>query len=214
MNTDDLIARLSADVMVAPRRADPAATIFVAAGMAVAAMGLMFVLGYGVRPRLLAALTTPFTLAKTFLPLAAALVLFPSIIAAARPGAPPSRIAWAAAIFPAVALALFVAEWVVTPAPARAIKLVGHSIPVCLPSIALLSVPMLAGLILAMRRAAPVRPTRAGMLAGLVAGCASAALYSLYCTVDTPLFYVLWYSTGVAIVTLAGAVAGRSLLRW
>ena len=54
----------------------------------------------------------------------------------------------------------------------------------------------------------------AGAVAGLVAGGVGATLYAMHCTDDSPLFVALWYSLAVALVALAGAAAGRWLLRW
>jgi hypothetical protein len=94
------------------------------------------------------------------------------------------------------------------------VDFLGHSIPVCLPAINLMSLPILAGLIAALRRGAPVDPQKAGALAGLAAAGLATALYSTFCTEDSPLFYSVWYSVGIAITTALGAVAGSRWLRW
>jgi hypothetical protein len=214
MKTDDLIARMSAEAAAEPRRPDPAITLAAGFVAAVCVMVAIFAQGYGLRYGLGTALATPMTAPKTLIPAALGLLLMPAVAAAGRPGAPWPRVAWLVILLPLLALGLFGLEWITTPPAARSVRLIGHSISVCLPSIVLLSAPMLAAMFVALRRAAPVRPGSAGILAGLLAGGWGAALYSLYCTEDTPLFYVVWYGTGIAIVALAGGLLGRRLLRW
>ena len=88
------------------------------------------------------------------------------------------------------------------------------SIDICGRAIVALSVPMLAGLLIALRRGAPVHPTRCGALAGLAAGAFAATIYSLFCTEDSPLFYAVWYSLAIGAVAGLGALLGRMQLRW
>jgi hypothetical protein len=98
------------------------------------------------------------------------------------------------------------AEW-----PVRAI---GSNARVCLISVPLLSLAPLAAMLAALRAGAPRSATLAGAAAGLVAGGVGATLYATHCVDDSPLFVALWYTAGVALVTLAGAILGRWLLRW
>jgi hypothetical protein len=86
-------------------------------------------------------------------------------------------------------------------------------------SIALLCIPIfaiipLAALIWAMRQGAPTDPTRAGAVAGLVAGALGAAAYALFCPDDSLPFIAVWYSAAMLFTTLVGALLGRPLLRW
>jgi hypothetical protein len=85
---------------------------------------------------------------------------------------------------------------------------------VCLTMIPLVGLPILGASLLALRHGASTDPGRSGAFAGLLSGSVAAALYAFYCTEDSPMFWALWYSAGIAIVTLAGAFAGRRLLRW
>ena len=55
---------------------------------------------------------------------------------------------------------------------------------------------------------------RLGALAGVAAAGGATAIYSLFCTEDSPLFYVVWYGTGIGIVTALGALIGGRALRW
>jgi hypothetical protein len=78
----------------------------------------------------------------------------------------------------------------------------------------LIAAPVLIAALAALRRGAPTRPTLAGAVAGLAAGGLGATLYAAHCTDDSPLFVMAWYVPAIAIVTIAGALAGARLLRW
>jgi hypothetical protein len=97
---------------------------------------------------------------------------------------------------------------------ARAALWLGQTWRVCSPLILLLSVPIYAALVVAVRALAPVDPTRTGAAAGLAAGALAATLYGLHCPEQGAAFVVTWYSLGIAAATALGALAGRRLLRW
>ena len=61
-------------------------------------------------------------------------------------------------------------------------RLVGSNSLVCLSAIPLLSLPLLAGALFAMRHGAPTRPAVAGAFAGLVSAGLAATLYASHCT--------------------------------
>ncbi len=42
----------------------------------------------------------------------------------------------------------------------------------------------------------------------------AAAVYSLHCPEDSPLFFLLWYGLGIVIAGAAGARLGSRVLRW
>ncbi|OWU85107.1 hypothetical protein ATO6_08665 [Oceanicola sp. 22II-s10i] len=213
MKTEDLIAQLAADPAPAP-----ADTLERRTGLALLAGGavtvVLFLVLLGARPDLGAALSDPVVLAKTVLPLALALLALPLALRGARPGvAPglPARVIWA---LPVASCALLAGAFVTTVPSERLALWIGHSIPVCLPMIVTLSAPILAGLIAALKRGAPVNPLREGALAGLVAAGLATAIYSTFCIEDSPLFYATWYVLGILIATGIGAVAGARFLRW
>lgn len=213
MRTEDLIAELSAR---------PVGTPGITVGRGVgAAFGLGLVVALAVylaclhpRADLVAALSHPIVAAKTVLPLVLGGLALTLALGAARPAAPRSRAQDAIWLVPVAAVVLFVLEFFTTPPAARMAAFVGHSIPVCLPLITLLAAPAAILTIRALRAGAPVHPARCGALAGLAAAGFAAALYSTFCTEDSPLFYAVWYSAGIGIVTAAGAVAGARFLRW
>jgi hypothetical protein len=84
----------------------------------------------------------------------------------------------------------------------------------CLISIPLIAIVPFAVVVWVLRRMAPTNLTRAGALAGLVAGGMSAVGYALHCTGDSLPFIALWYGGTIALCTLAGAMLGPRLLRW
>jgi hypothetical protein len=88
------------------------------------------------------------------------------------------------------------------------------SLWVCLMSVPALAVLPLAGMLWSLRSGATTRPALAGALAGLTAGGMAAAVYSLYCIEDDPLFFVPTYGLAVTAVVLAGLLIGHRLLRW
>lgn len=92
--------------------------------------------------------------------------------------------------------------------------IVGGTSLICPWRIVVLSLPILLGSLLALRRLAPRSPTLAGLAAGIMSGGAGAWIYSFACAENGMMFLVLFYTLGIAIVGALGAVLGRFLLRW
>ncbi len=90
----------------------------------------------------------------------------------------------------------------------------GHSWHSCSRNILVLGLPMLALGLLVVRGMAPTRPVAAGFATGLFAGGVAATVYGLHCPENTFTFVALWYSLGVLLLALIGAVVGRWILRW
>lgn len=84
----------------------------------------------------------------------------------------------------------------------------------CALSITVLSLPLLAASLWAIKGLAPTRPRLAGGSAGLLAGAGAATVYALHCPEMTAVFLGIWYVLGIAIPTAAGAVLGGRVLRW
>jgi len=78
----------------------------------------------------------------------------------------------------------------------------------------LISLAPLVAALTAMRRGAPQSPLTAGAVAGFAAGGIGAFIYSIHCDNDSPFYVAIWYLGAILIVTLLGAVLGRSVLRW
>jgi hypothetical protein len=97
---------------------------------------------------------------------------------------------------------------------ARMPMLMGGSSMHCLRNILLMGAPTLAVALWAMRSLAPTRPTLAGFAAGVLSGAVCATIYGLHCGESTMAFVGAWYTLGVALCGLLGAILGRWALRW
>ena len=90
----------------------------------------------------------------------------------------------------------------------------GRSWRACSALVAMLSLPIFAGLVLAFGRFAPSRLRLTGALAGLAAGAFGATLYCLHCPEVSAVFVLTWYTLGIAVAAAIGALLGPRLLRW
>jgi hypothetical protein len=210
MKTEDLIRALAADA--APSRP-------VGQGLALALpLGLLatlaiFMAVLGPRPDL-GAFAEPLVLAKAALPLALAVAAIGAALRAVRPGASEGgwgRALWIAPGLAAVVLAIGLA---VLPPDRWLAYATRPSLFGCMVSIPLLSLPLLGAALLALRRGAPLDARRTGALIGLGTAGIATIVYSLFCTEDSPVFYVLWYGLGILVVARIGAALGPRVLRW
>jgi hypothetical protein len=215
MRTDDLIRILTEDHAARPRPAPLERGFVIAlAGGAVVAAGL-FAAALGPRPDFLAALTSSWRFVFKFVvTLALAAAAAPLVLRASRPTGGAGRGAMGLAAAPILLAAAVAVELYTIPQsdwPARAI---GSNALACVISVTALSMAPLAATLYALRRGAPCSPGFSGALAGLLSGALAAALYGAHCTDDSPLFVAIWYSLGISIVTLLGALIGARALRW
>ncbi len=210
MRTDRLIDLLAEDPSPA-RKVGGRLGLALLPGLVVSGAALLAF--WGLRPDLGAALGSP-VLAKTVLPLALALAALGLARGVTQPENAGRGLAAALATVALAGAAGFAAFWLRNPVGPASAAQDPDSLLVCLVSAPLLAVPLLAGLLWAMRAGATTVPSRAGALAGAVAGGAAVALYSLYCTEDSPLFVLPVYGAAIAITVAAGALLGRRLLRW
>lgn len=211
MKTDDLIRALAADTVRAP-----ALRTTLLAGLVpsllIAVLAVWLTLGF--RADLGTAMLTPVSAARIVLTGILGLASARLALLLARPeGAQTARF-WPLAAVAVAALGLLVWAWVTTPAEARQMATVGKTAITCLVSIPLLSVLPVAVLHYTLRQGAVTAPRRAGFVAGLAGSGLSAAIYALYCTEDSPLFYVTWYGLAIAGVTLVSTLIGARTLRW
>jgi hypothetical protein len=213
MNTDSLIRTLAADARPVRRDAAGRALRRTLPPAFLASVAIA-VGGYGLRPDLLAALTDPMLWVK---------LAFPALLAACaaamlRPLATPGdRVGGlgAAPVLPVLALAALAAQaWSAAPVPDRDALLWGETWRSCSASIVLVSLPVLAVSIRALRRAAPTSPIAAGAAAGLLAGGLGTFAYALHCPEMAAPFLLAWNGLGIAATTALGAAAGHRWLRW
>ncbi|HEX4180226.1 MAG TPA: DUF1109 domain-containing protein [Caulobacteraceae bacterium] len=213
MRTDELIAALAADAPpVSPGglRGRLAAASLVAAA-AVAALVLIWL---GMRPDIHIAMRQAAFWIKAGYALALAACGFSLTLRMGRPGARPGpALALAPAVFAALA-GLAAAELLLMPESLRAHAVMGASWRVCPLLIMLISAPVFAAAIWALRGMAPTRLRLAGASAGLLAGGVGASVYGLHCQEMSPAFVTVWYSLGVVSCAVIGALLGPRLLRW
>ena len=110
--------------------------------------------------------------------------------------------------------AIGLVSWLSEPADRRLAALLGHSWLSCPPSVLVLSLPALAAALWAVQGLAPTRPRMAGFAAGLLAGSVGAFSYSLSCPEASAAFVAVWYSLGIGLTGVAGAILGSRVLRW
>ncbi|TCT06524.1 NrsF family protein [Aquabacter spiritensis] len=211
MKTEDLIRGLSAD-------ARPTHSLESGLGLALAAGGagalVLFALLLSLRAGMPGLLMEPRILLKFAVTLSLAGAAGWTALRLVRPGARPAGAA-RLLLLPAGFLALGVAaELVFTPATRWLPDLVGHYALACAILVPVMSAPVLAAALLALRRGAPDRPAVAGAAAGLLAGGIGATLYAFHCIDDSPLFLLAWYGLALTLTTATGALLGRVVLRW
>lgn len=78
----------------------------------------------------------------------------------------------------------------------------------CVASIIVLAMPLMAMLAALMRRAAPAHPKQSALASGLAASTLGALIFTLACPMSDPLYIIVWYSVAIGIV----ATAARWLL--
>lgn len=212
MRTDELIDRLAGG-LTPVRRARVPRRLALGLGAGVLVAGAVAHLSLALRPDLVAAIATAGFWIKLLYPAVLAAIAFRVVERLARPGAGAGA-GWAVLLPVALVAGLAVAQLALAPPPAREALVMGHSAARCPWVILGLSLPILLGLVLALRGLAPTRLARAGAAAGLLAGAAAAWVYSVHCDETAMPFLALWYSLGIALSAVLGAALGRFVLRW
>ncbi len=202
MSHELLVDELSAG-LTPVRRRDPMREVGWIAGLGALELTLFLAAG-AMRPDMVAVIGHPFMWWK-FGSLACLVVI--GVVTAVRsfsPAVSPRR-GLAISAF-AVALTL-VAGAAVTPDDALAATLVERLAPIrglrCATGIVILSLPMLALLSVLMRKGASTHAEGSALAVGLAGGGWGAFVFTFYCDVNDPLYVVVWYSIGCAVVALA-----------
>lgn len=213
MKTDDLVAMLAAGAGAV----EPGATArryATALGWGAFGATLLMAIVLGVRPDLAEAARLPMFWVKLAFP---ACLAAGALYAAARLSRPGVQLGRASAALAAPVLAIWLLAAMAlatTDAGEREALIFGGTWNVCPLFVALLSLPVFAAVMWAMRGLAPTRLATAGAAAGLLAGTVGALIYALHCPeMDAP-FLAIWYLLGMLIPTAAGALIGPLLLRW
>lgn len=211
--TDDLIARLVDDLKPVPAQALLRRLLFaILLGTLISVLSMAMVLGF--RPDLVEAAGTAMFWVKFFYTAALGLAGIWAVARVSRPGQGGRRPLSIVLVVVTVIAVVSIVDYALAPLEARPAMLMGSTALLCPFFIVALSAPFFAAGIAFIRQAAPTKLTVAGASVGLAAGALGAWVYSFHCTEGGLPFLALWYSLGVMAVTLAGAVLGRSLLRW
>lgn len=213
MKTDDLISMMAANVAPVDHRL-PQRRMAQALGLgAVGALALLLLI-YGLRPDLKAMWSVPLFWIKLAFPAALAAGSLLVLRRLLRPG---RRVGASWAGIAAPGMAIWIASALVlaaAPAAERLPLLMGLTWRSCPFNIALLSLPLCATIVWAVRAMAPTRLRLTGAIAGLLAGSTAAIVYCLHCPEMGIPFWGLWYFLGMMIPVVAGFLLGPRLLRW
>ena len=212
MDTDQLIRTLAAD---SGHRARPVGFGLMLALLAAAPVSLlMFFTELGIRPDVMTAMRNPFFDLKFAVTLALAISAMAVCLHLSRPEATLRGFGWLLLIPAGILTASIGGEMMMPQRLPAMTRLVGSNSRVCMTAIPLLSLPILAGALIGLRRGATARPAVAGAIAGLASAGLAATLYASHCTDDSPLFVATWYTLSTALVTAIGALAGAKLLKY
>lgn len=213
MNTERLIASLSADVPRVSRHALAGRIAFGIAGGAIVAMVVM-ALGLGVRPDLHLAMQGFSFWMKWTYTVSLGIGAVYAVSRLARPVPTSLRRLWLLAIPVLVLAGIGIAELASTPSQEWLAMWLSKSWMVCPWLVLALSVPIFAGLLWSFRKLAPTRLRAAGAVAGLAAGAWAATVYCLHCPEVSAIFVLTWYSLGILLATGVGSLIGPRLMRW
>lgn len=212
MDTSHLIKTMARDSATSEK---PVGTLLVFACVAASVVAaIVFSLLLGPRADFAAATETPRFLFKFVATITLAATAYVLVSALARPGAALARRAALLLIPAALVATAVIVELAIVPPAEWETRWVGTNWLVCLTFIPILGIGPLAIFIAMLRRAAPTRPALSGAAGGLLAGGIAATFYAAHCFDDSPFFVATWYTAAVAILAVAGAVAGRLSLRW
>ena len=212
METNDLIKAIARDA--AAPRLSLGLLLLGACGLASVIAAVVFSTLLGPRPDFAEAAHTARFLLKFVITATLAVTALFQVAELARPNSRPRRRGALLAIAPAILLAAILMEIATIPTAEWGARLVGTNSLICLTMIPLIGLGPLAVLLAALRHGATTRPGLAGAACGLLAGGIAATFYAAHCFDDSPFFVATWYSLAIAILTLAGAAAGRLVLRW
>ena len=212
METEQLIRTLAADNS---HHARPVGQVLALALLAATPVSLViFMTALGVRPDVMTAMRNPFFDLKFVITLALATSAIIVGLHLSRPEASIKGWGWLLLIPVGIIAAGIGGEMMMPQRLPMMTRMVGSNSRLCMASIPLLSLPLLAGALVGLRHGAPARPALAGALAGLISAGLAATLYAAHCTDDSPLFVATWYSIATAAVTAIGALVGARVLRF
>jgi len=211
MDTDRLIQTLADDgEMPRPVGTQLAMALLVALPVAAA----MLLVTLGLRPDFMSALRNPFFDTKFLVTLALAIPAIVISVHLSRPEAALGRWIWLLLLSPIILVVAAIVEMTMPQRAPMMVRVIGKNSSLCSAAISLLSLPILAGSLLALRHGATSRPAFVGALAGVMSAALGATLYAAHCTDDSPLFVAAWYTIAVLVMAALGAAIGNKVLRY
>lgn len=213
MNTDHLIDRLSRTVPPVPRHAMGRRLLI---GLLLGSLVTLALVGHwlGFRSDLPHAMRGFGFWVKWLYTGSLALCAVAATLQLARPDTRPMGWLWIMAAPIAGLAGVGAAEMARAPASQWMPMWLGGSWTVCSSTLLLLALPIFGGLLWSFRKLAPTRLRAAGATAGLTAGAWAATLYCLHCPEVSAIFVLTWYTLGIGLAALLGALLGPRLLRW
>jgi hypothetical protein len=211
MDTDQLIRMLAADN--AYRARSVGFSLMLALLAAAPVSFLIFFSMLGVRPDVMTAMRNPFFDLKFAVTLSLAIPAIALGLHLSRPEATPGRRAWLLVIPLVLLVAGMSGEMMLPQRLPMLTRLVGSNSRLCLTAIPLISLPLLAAALIALRHGATSKPALEGAIAGLSSAGLAGTLYASHCTDDSPLFVATWYTLAAGLVTAIGALAGSRMLK-
>ncbi len=213
MNTEQLIASLSANVPAVSRNALAKRIGFgIVGGTLIAMLALVVVLG--VRPDLQLAMRGFAFWMKWTYTISLGLGAIYAVSRLARPVPTSLRGLWLLSIPVLVLAGIGIGELASTPSDEWLPLWLSKSWRVCPWLVLALAVPIFVGLLWSFRKLAPTRLRAAGAVAGLAAGAWAATIYCLHCPEVSAIFVLTWYSLGILLAAGAGALLGPRVMRW
>lgn len=213
MNTDDLIASLSAKVRPVGRHEVGSRLALGVIGGAVMSI-LLISVTLGFRPDLSLAMQGGAFWMKWSYTISLALGAIYATARLARPDPGSLRRLWLIVLPVLVLAALGLGELITTPRSKWLAMWLGHTWTKCPWLVLALAMPIFVGLLWSFRQMAPTRLRAAGAAAGLAAGAFAATVYCLHCPEVSAIFVLTWYSLGILLAASLGALVGPRLLRW
>jgi hypothetical protein len=213
MKTEELIQSLASNVTPVSRHVIGQRIGLGMIGGAVVTL-LLIVAGLGLRPDLATAMQGFPLWMKLAYTASLGIVAIAATMNLARPETKSLRWLWLLTVPILLLAGIGIAELAHAPTGASVAMLLGETWKVCPWIVLALSLPIFVGLLWSYRRFAPTHLRAAGATAGLSAGAWAATLYCLHCPEVSAMFVLTWYSLGIGLATLLGALIGPRLLRW
>jgi len=214
MRTDDLINTLVADhaAQPSPRPIGHGLAMAIIGGLAISAA--LFSITLGRRPDIVSALGTWRFDMKLADNLVLVIVTTWVALCLSRPTTTrPSEVR--PLIVPALLLlGAVIYELVTIPSSVWLARAMGMNGLMCVANLIFLSIVPFGIILYALRQGAPMSPAVTGAAGGLLAGAVGATVYAMHCMDDSPLFVAIWYTLAIGLMTLAGLLIGRYVLRW